>query len=68
MEHTKGTGETSYGMAFPDLLDQLGDSPCDLAMDWAPIPAPEPSPSQDMSPAQWYLTAYPSETVEGDDE
>jgi hypothetical protein len=59
------TGSTSHGITFADLVEEIGDSPCDLATDWAKIP--EPSPSENTSPAQWYLAMYPKETVDSDE-
>lgn len=48
------TGNRIAGIAWGELIELIGNCPCELAIDWAVIPQLEPDPSEDMSPAQWY--------------
>jgi len=60
------TGKTDHGIEFEDLVKLIGDSPCELATEWAEIPQLPESVTDGMTPSEWYLAMFPRDTVDGD--
>lgn len=63
-DHWYVTGRRSTPMMFLELIEDIGDNPCSIATAWAEIPTPEPSPFQDMTPAEWHAAMWPQNTTE----
>lgn len=53
------TGRRSTPLSWTELVEDIGDNPCDIATTWAVCPAPEPSPFEDMTPAEWHAAMWP---------
>lgn len=60
------TGKTSVGITWVELVEQIGGSPCDLAIDWAEIPQSEPGLFENTSPSEWYMAMYPKKVIASD--
>lgn len=60
------TGKTDHGIEFEDLVKLIGDSPCELATEFAEIPQLPESVTDGMTPSEWYLAMFPQDTVGGD--
>jgi hypothetical protein len=61
------TGKRATPMTFGELVEDIGDNPCDIATTWAVCPVPEHSPFEDMTPAEWHAAMWPqAATLEED--
>lgn len=48
------TGRRTAGVTWSELVELIGNCPCELAVDWAGIPRVESEPVEELTPAQWY--------------
>lgn len=64
--YTTSTKGHQQKMTWPELAAFIHDNPCSIATGWAKVPTPEPSPFEDMTPAEWHAQMWPKgATVEG---
>lgn len=62
---TKGTPNP---ISFTDLVEDIGNCPCSMAVTWGDIKQVLRDPSDGMDPAEWYRTHHQPMTVDGDTE
>lgn len=53
------TGRETGCISFEELVDQIGDCECSIATTWDDIPRVEPSPFEDLTPAEWHRQMFP---------
>jgi hypothetical protein len=60
------SGKHADPMTWDDLVVLIGDSPCELATNWMEIPKPKKDDLDGLTPEEWFLVAFPQDTVDGD--
>lgn len=61
------TGSPGRQISWPELKEFIHDNPCWIATAWAEVPHVEASPFDDLTPAEWHATMWPTAvTFEGD--
>lgn len=57
------TGKEQGGISWEALKELIHDNPCAIATTWANCPVPEPSPFEEMTPAEWHAAMWPQNTT-----